>query len=171
MTTVGLPDTFTYPAIELVSCLVVSSARAYGSEGWGSNPFGQHTFGRAPSGALSSTETRFPGITRRESCHELSQSAPNSAHPRRAHRAGNARRCASCTTRRRGRATLRSPRAGRLAGAWWCRRCAARRAAGYAARPRRRPPWSTSGQPARASSSAAGGPVVPQRDSDKPAAA
>src|SRR5271166_2170725 len=35
MTTVGLPDTFTYTTIELVSCLVVSSARAYGSEGWG----------------------------------------------------------------------------------------------------------------------------------------
>jgi hypothetical protein len=35
MTTVGLPDSATYTAIELVSCLVVSSACAYGSEGWG----------------------------------------------------------------------------------------------------------------------------------------
>jgi len=33
MTTVGLPDTFTYAAGELVSCLIVSSARAYGSRG------------------------------------------------------------------------------------------------------------------------------------------
>jgi hypothetical protein len=32
MTTVGLPDTFTYAAGELVSCLIVSSARAYGSQ-------------------------------------------------------------------------------------------------------------------------------------------
>jgi hypothetical protein len=31
MTTVGLPDTSTYPTIELVSCLVVASACAYGS--------------------------------------------------------------------------------------------------------------------------------------------
>ena len=35
MTTVGLPDTSTYTTIELVSCLVTPSARAYGSEGWG----------------------------------------------------------------------------------------------------------------------------------------
>lgn len=33
MTTVGLPDTSTYTTIELVSCLVVPSACAYGSEG------------------------------------------------------------------------------------------------------------------------------------------
>jgi hypothetical protein len=35
MTTVGLPDTSTYKTVELVSCLVAQSARAYGSEGWG----------------------------------------------------------------------------------------------------------------------------------------
>jgi hypothetical protein len=35
MTTVGLPDTFTYTTIELVSCLVVPSACGYGSEGEG----------------------------------------------------------------------------------------------------------------------------------------
>jgi hypothetical protein len=35
MTTVGLPDTSTYTTIDLVSCLVAGSARAYGSEGWG----------------------------------------------------------------------------------------------------------------------------------------
>src|ERR1700740_1450424 len=34
MTTVGLPDTFTYTTTELVSCLVEPSACAYGSEGW-----------------------------------------------------------------------------------------------------------------------------------------
>jgi hypothetical protein len=33
MTTVGLPDTFTYTTTELVSCLVEPSACAYGSEG------------------------------------------------------------------------------------------------------------------------------------------
>jgi hypothetical protein len=33
MMAVGLTDTFTYTAIELVSCLVVSSACACGSEG------------------------------------------------------------------------------------------------------------------------------------------
>ena len=33
MTTVGLPDTSTYTTPELVSCLVTSSARAYGSRG------------------------------------------------------------------------------------------------------------------------------------------
>ena len=32
MTTVGLPDTFTYTTIELASCLLVSSACAYGSQ-------------------------------------------------------------------------------------------------------------------------------------------
>ena len=35
MTTVGLPDTFTYTTTELVPCLFAPSARAYGSEGWG----------------------------------------------------------------------------------------------------------------------------------------
>ena len=35
VTTVGLPDAVTYATIELVSCLVAPSARAYGSEGWG----------------------------------------------------------------------------------------------------------------------------------------
>jgi len=35
MTTVGLPDNFTYTTTELVSCLVEPSACAYGSEGWG----------------------------------------------------------------------------------------------------------------------------------------
>jgi hypothetical protein len=33
MTTVGLPDAYTYTTIRLISCLVASSARAYGSEG------------------------------------------------------------------------------------------------------------------------------------------
>ena len=32
MTTVGLPDASTYATIELISCLVTASARAYGSE-------------------------------------------------------------------------------------------------------------------------------------------
>jgi hypothetical protein len=35
MTTVGLPDTSTYAAVEPVSCLFRRSACAYGSEGWG----------------------------------------------------------------------------------------------------------------------------------------
>jgi hypothetical protein len=35
MTTVGLPDTLNDATVELVSCLVTPSARAYGSEGWG----------------------------------------------------------------------------------------------------------------------------------------
>ena len=34
-TTIRLPDTLNYTTIELVSCLVAQSARAYGSEGWG----------------------------------------------------------------------------------------------------------------------------------------
>jgi hypothetical protein len=33
MTTVGLPDTLTYATVELASCLVTPSARAYGSKG------------------------------------------------------------------------------------------------------------------------------------------
>ena len=33
MTTFGLPDTFNYATVELTSCLVTPSARAYGSEG------------------------------------------------------------------------------------------------------------------------------------------
>ena len=37
MTTVRLPDTFTYTTTELASCLVAQSACAYGSEGYGSN--------------------------------------------------------------------------------------------------------------------------------------
>jgi hypothetical protein len=42
MTTVGLPDTFTYTTTELVSCLVEPSACAHGSEGSRfSNPFGR----------------------------------------------------------------------------------------------------------------------------------
>ena len=42
MTTVGLPDTFTYGTTELVSCLVEPSACAHGSEGSRfSNPFGR----------------------------------------------------------------------------------------------------------------------------------
>jgi hypothetical protein len=35
MTTVGLPDTFTYTTAESVSRLVARSTCAYGSEGWG----------------------------------------------------------------------------------------------------------------------------------------
>ena len=35
MTTVRIPDTFTYTTTELVSGVVEASARAYGSEGWG----------------------------------------------------------------------------------------------------------------------------------------
>jgi hypothetical protein len=38
MTTVGLPDTFTYTTTELISCLVEPSACAYGSEGLGRAP-------------------------------------------------------------------------------------------------------------------------------------
>ena len=33
MTTVALPDASTYATVELASCLVMLSARAYGSEG------------------------------------------------------------------------------------------------------------------------------------------
>ena len=33
MTTVRLPDTLNYATVELASCLVTPSARAYGSEG------------------------------------------------------------------------------------------------------------------------------------------
>ena len=33
MTTFGLPDTLNYATVELASCLVTPSARAYGSEG------------------------------------------------------------------------------------------------------------------------------------------
>jgi len=35
MTTFGLPHTLNYATVELASCLVTPSARAYGSEGWG----------------------------------------------------------------------------------------------------------------------------------------
>jgi hypothetical protein len=48
MTTVGLPDTFTYAAGELVSCLIVSSARAYGSEVSSSHERGRDRRARAP---------------------------------------------------------------------------------------------------------------------------
>jgi len=34
MTTVGLPYTLNYATVELASCPVMPSARAYGSEGW-----------------------------------------------------------------------------------------------------------------------------------------
>lgn len=44
MTTVGLPDTFTYTTTELASCLVEPSACAYGSEGWGFGSLRAHTF-------------------------------------------------------------------------------------------------------------------------------
>jgi hypothetical protein len=50
MTTVGLPDTSTYATVELASCLVMPSARAYGSEGEGFESF------RARIG-----QRRFPG--------------------------------------------------------------------------------------------------------------
>jgi hypothetical protein len=50
MTTVGLPDTSNYRRIEPISCLVVASACAYGSEGLGFESLRARTFGRAQLG-------------------------------------------------------------------------------------------------------------------------
>ena len=54
MTTVGLPDTSTYTATELVSCLVVSSACAYGSKGNGVEAL-----------RARPAQSRFPSLWRR----------------------------------------------------------------------------------------------------------
>jgi hypothetical protein len=66
MTTVGLPDTSTYATVELASCLVMPSARAYGSEGWGFESLGARS-GRIhahPSAApIDWSRRKYEGVT------------------------------------------------------------------------------------------------------------
>ena len=71
MTTVGLPDIFTYRTIEPVSCLVAPSPCVYGSEGWGSNSFGRaqlrgpfRHFGSASACTLTRVGKKFAMVNR-----------------------------------------------------------------------------------------------------------
>jgi hypothetical protein len=97
MTTVRLPDTLNYATVELASCLVTPSARAYGSKGAQTSAAAHATDNRRVSGDrtpytgdYSENPVRLPtGHQRRpgpsdpmpQTCHSQRATTVNSDHP------------------------------------------------------------------------------------------
>jgi hypothetical protein len=70
MTTVGLPGTSTYAPVELASCLVMPSARAYGSEVSSSHERGRDRHARAPDVHCAKDFAGHPRSTMRQTTRE-----------------------------------------------------------------------------------------------------